>query len=209
MITEAASEAETVAEETEAAQELADGMITEAELLAQAAAITADNAEDYGSCSADLNWYYKDRMLVIRGTGPMEVYAAEGQAPWFSYAKTMYYVVIEDGCTKISNTAFSAFLSLVQVVIPESVTEIGSSAFRYTYRLTHIDLPSGLTVIEGLTFQKSGLKSIVIPEGVTRIGINAFQYCGDLAEVKLPSTLTTIEANAFAGTPVKNSIKLP
>ena len=67
-------------------------------------------------------------------------------------------VVIPDGVTEISYSAFDRCRHLTSVVIPNSVTKIGYAAFSYC----------------------SGLTSVTIPGSVTEIGEYAFWNCPDL-----------------------------
>ena len=66
-------------------------------------------------------------------------------------------VVIKDGTTSISGSAFEYCSSLTSVTIPDSVTSIGDYAF----------------------WDCKSLTSVTIPKSVTSIGNNAFGYCYD------------------------------
>ena len=88
-----------------------------------------------------------------------------------SSARTLYIgdrkvegdLVIPDGVTSISASAFLGCSSLNSVTIPDSVTHISSSAF------------SGC----------SGLTSVTIPDSVMSIGSSAFSGCSNLTEVHI------------------------
>lgn len=129
--------------------------------------INADTAEYQGVCGADAKWYYKDNVLVIKGTGEIT------DNPWKSdeynvdsrdkYSRRIFHinwVIIDEGITAIydgaeTSSAFNNELDITKVVLPSTLQKIGSYAF--------CDCRS--------------LSSINIPDGVTQIGIGAFSGC--------------------------------
>ena len=109
------------------------------------------NAEDSGTCGANLKWHLTDDgVLTITGKGEMYDYSNRG--PWGSSIKR---VIIGDSVTTIGYSAFAGCSSLTSVTIPNSITTIGYSAF----------------------FDCSSLTSVLIPNSVTTIGKEAFYYC--------------------------------
>ena len=83
-----------------------------------------------------------------------------------------------------------------KVVIPEGVTTISSSAFNGSNNLKEIVLPGTLEIIEDNAFLGcESLEKIVINEGVKVLGDNAISFCAKLKEVVLPSTLEVIGNN--------------
>lgn len=96
--------------------------------------ITADNAEAQGVCGADLTWYYKDNILVIRGTGDMNDYEDINDSkmaanPWEEENRNIQWIIVEDGCTKIGRYAFAYQINLNNVILPDSITSVSGSAF--------------------------------------------------------------------------------
>lgn len=93
------------------------------------------NAEESGTCGANLKWHLTDDgVLTISGKGGMYGYSNRG--PWGSSIKR---VIIGDGVTTIGGSAFSGCSSLTSVTIPNSVTTIGDNAFKhciYNHRTT-------------------------------------------------------------------------
>ena len=88
----------------------------------------AASAEEIsGTCGENLTWTFKDGTLTISGTGEM---ASDADLIWWDYRKEIKQVVIEDGVTEISHSAFSNLRELTSATIPESVNKIGSYAFR-------------------------------------------------------------------------------
>lgn len=110
--------------------------------------ITIDNAEAKGICGSDLMWFYKDNVLVIRGTGDMPDFGSDKQ-PWHEKLKRsdIHWVIVEDGCTHIGNNAFAFCEYLSKVVLPDSLQSIGESAFCYCYELVEINFPDSLQSI--------------------------------------------------------------
>lgn len=130
---------------------------------------TADNAEYQGVCGTDVKWYYKDNVLVIRGTGEIT------DNPWHNASYSMLdinWVVIDEGITSIlARSAFAGFdsaydkkilsancVDLSKVILPSTLETIGECAF----------------------YECESLTSITIPDSVTEIGGNAFYSCDSL-----------------------------
>lgn len=176
--------------------------------------INADTAEYQGVCGADAKWYYKDNVLVIKGTGEIT------DNPWNSenYEKSLSinWAIIDEGITQIScESAFSGSVhysttgGLSKIILPSTLTDISPSAFSHT-KITSIVLPEGLTKInEGLFDLCDSLKSVVIPNSVTEIGQSAFSRCSSLTEVALPDGVTTIGYGAFSQCSSLKSVNIP
>lgn len=109
-------------------------------------------------------------------------------------------VVIPDGVTKISSTAFiKARKFLKSVTISEGVTEIERNTFAACEKLQNVTLPASLRIIDNLSFDHcTALTDIYIPEGVTKIGTFAFSNCLKLKTVHIPSTIKEIGLLAFS-----------
>ena len=125
-----------------------------------------------GICGENLTWTLKDGTLTISGEGPM---AEDSDMQWWDYRKEIKHVIIEDGVTAISHSAFSNLQELTSVTIPESVCKIGSYAFNYCVSLTSVTLPDGITELEQSSFARcSGLTEIKLPAELTVIGNSVF-----------------------------------
>lgn len=140
---------------------------------------TADNAEYQGVCGADAKWYYKDNVLVIKGTGEIT------DNPWHNASYDMLdinWVFIDEGITSLlCSGAFSAYDSAYNSKI----------VCNNCYNLSKIILPSTLIEIGEDAFEGClNLKNIKIPDSVTIIGDNAFRNCDSLDE----STIEKIES---------------
>ena len=105
-------------------------------------------------------------------------------------------VVIPDGVTAISASAFSGNKEIYKVTLPDTVEKIGKEAFCQS-SLEKIKLPEGLKTIGESAFKWSKLSEIVIPSSISAIGKSAFWGCGRLERVILPEGLKTVKAYAF------------
>ena len=111
---------------------------------------------------------------------------------------------VPDGCKVIGESAF-AYSKLTEIVIPEGVTEISDSAFYRCSELAQISLPTSLKSIGKNAFGYSGLKYINILEGVTSIGESAF-YESEIYVIELPRTLNFIGDRAFISRNLKDVV---
>ncbi|MBR6613671.1 MAG: leucine-rich repeat protein [Clostridia bacterium] len=110
--------------------------------------------------------------LGIWGSGAMDTLSLGSE----TNIKT---VIIEEGVTSISASAFRARIFLEEVIIPASVTRIGSFAFANCSSLTDV--------------QYLGLQDPL------NYG-NAFNGCSKIIEVEVPDAYA---GNTFAGMPIK------
>lgn len=132
---------------------------------------------DSGDCGAqgdNVKWKLDGNgVLTIYGKGEMENFL--GMPPyWDACFSRTKEVIIEEGVTSISTSAFQSFPFLTHVTIPEGVTKIGDTAFNGT-SLTDIQLPESLTFIGASAFVGSGLSRITLPSNIKVIGDGAFE----------------------------------
>ena len=153
-------------------------------------------AADSGTCGENLTWSF-DRstgILTISGTGAM---AKFDHAPWSDHRDRIVKIIIEEGCTSISHSAFNSFSKLHTIQLPSSVTVIGSSAFSSCIKLTGLPLEH-ITEIGQFAFSGcSGLTKVTIPAGVTKVSSHMFSHCKNLKEVILHDKVTLIGSYAF------------
>ena len=84
-------------------------------------------------------------------------------------------IIIEDGVTNVSNSAFSWCEEVTSVIIPESVTEIESAAFSNCRKLATISNLSNVTAYGSFSFNGCVmLTDITLGSGVTSVGQLAF-----------------------------------
>lgn len=184
--------------------------------------VSADEV-DSGSCGESATWSLDSNgTLTISGSGEMYDYQWNTK-PWSQYKESIYKVVIENGITNISSSAFSYLGNVETVSIASSVTAIKYEAFNSCRSLTSIDIPSSVTRIEGYAFQHcTSLTTVKIPASVTSLGDyvfsmdssittvtfgansrltvipeSAFGYCTELTTINLPESVTTISSQAF------------
>ena len=113
------------------------------------------NAEESGTCGANLKWHLTDDgVLTISGEGEMTDYSYLNRSPWYD-SQNIKRIIIDDSVTTIGNDAFNECSALTSVNIPNSVRAIGNDAFSHCRHLT----------------------SVTIPNSVTTIGDGAFEYC--------------------------------
>lgn len=165
--------------------------------------ITAETAEAKGVCGVDLYWYYQDNVLVIKGTGEMtNYYEANGSSkdvPWYEVAKDIGKIIIDEGCTTISESAFTRCENVASVILPDTLTSIDDSAFAVCKNLVSIDFGSGLQTIGEQAFFRCGIESVTLPDSLTTIESEAFHACDELEEIEVPASVTFVGSYAFGG----------
>ena len=184
-------------------------------------AIDTDIAETgYNSgTTGDCTWTLDDNgVLTISGNGKMGDYDSySSKAPWGTAIKK---VVIENGVTRIGDSAFYHCTGLTSVTIPNSVTSIGDTAFYRCTGLTSITVSKGNAVYDSRNNCNAiiktetnelivGCKNTVIPDSVTSIGDSAFYRCTGLTSVTIPDSVTSIGNKAFRSCTGLTSVTIP
>ena len=131
-------------------------------------------------------------VLTISGSGRMADYKDYGdnnRPPWIDRTDMIRSVVVEEGVTRIGNSAFSGAWKLREVSLPDSLTEIGDDAFRSCSGITGVTFPRNLQSIGNYAFDACfGLKHIILQEGIASIGYNAFYETYALKDVYYTGT---------------------
>ena len=131
-----------------------------------------------GPCGENLTWALDEEgILTISGEGPMIEYGWDSPSPWYGKRAAIRQVVIEEGVTTISDSAFQSYPNLTSVSLPDGFTRIEASAFCFCSNLTTINFPDSLTFI----------------------GQNSFNGCTSLEVVMIPKNVATIRVAAFVG----------
>jgi len=169
-------------------------------------------AASSGTCGENLTWEFSSGTLTISGTGPM---STGSTPPWYSYARSIRKIVLEEGVTTIAKDAFDDCQRVTEVHIPASITTIGNYAFRTDSDMEAVyiaDLAAWMQIdfggasanplSVGQTFVKAyvdgqQLTDLVIPNGVTAVKPYVF-YGYSLNSVTMPDSVITIGENAFA-----------
>ena len=137
--------------------------------------ITPETAEAKGVCGADLTWYYQDNVLVIKGTGEMTEYTYSDDFPWSTYREQIGTVIIDEGCTKISEGAFENCVYLSSVSFPDTLLTIDYSAFCNCESLKNITLPNNIVCIQSNSFENCNIEYVDIPASLTELYANSFK----------------------------------
>ena len=160
-----------------------------------------------GTCGDSLTWSFEGGTLTVTGTGSMK---SDGSLSyWFNLKDDITHVVIGEGCTSISDSAFAHCQNLVSVSLPKSVTTIDRYAFSGCWKLSDISLTNVTSIGENAFAQCYKLTALTIPAGVTKICYGAFQNCHKLATVTLHNGVTEIDGYAFRNCAALTSITIP
>ena len=159
-----------------------------------------------GTCGDDLTWKLSNNgTLTIAGVGMMT--NPDVLAPLHLRVKKL---VLKDGVTSISASAFRTYTHLTSVKLPDSVAYIGNQAFKFCVELSSITLPSSTKSVRIETFCRcSKLASVTLPYGVTMIESRAYANCTALESIQFPVSLSQIGAWAFSNCEKLSSVKIP
>lgn len=163
---------------------------------------------DSGQCGDNVTYRLdSDGVLTISGTGDMTDY--DWRSPFYQNS-SIKSIIIENGVTSISNSAFRDCTRLTSVTIPNSVTSIGGSAFYCCTGLTSVTIPNSVTGIGSDAFSGcTGITSVTIGNGVKWIAYDAFRYCVNLSNVTLGNNVENIYSEAFFGCTSLKEITIP
>ena len=153
---------------------------------------------------------YQDGELIIEGTGAIKDYESRAISsypyskcnPWYkrpySNNPDVTKVIIEEGITRIGNSAFDSCPLLQSVSIPKSVTEIGEKVFSSCDSLYDLDLPSNIKTIGKLAFSScTSLTDIDLPNSLCELGEGAFFGCTALSNIVIPQSVEFIASRTF------------
>jgi hypothetical protein len=101
------------------------------------------------------------------------------------------------GQLSIADSAYENSRTLEYIEIPEGVTRIGRWAFRDCINLKYVKLPSTLSSIGFGAFAGTAISEITIPENVTTIESSAFAACRNLTKINIPAGVSNIDTLMF------------
>ena len=171
-----------------------------------------------GTAGEGVNWVLgSDGTLTISGSGPIVVGWYE--PPWEAYNDQILNIVIEDGITKIPNTAFCYAKNCVSVSIPASVETIETSTTPFWVnnsleKFIVDENNAAFKSVDGILFSKNGETLVffpqnhgateyTIPDTVKSIAESAFYGNISLKKVTVPDNVTSIGEEAFCGSGIK------
>ena len=143
---------------------------------------TAALADSEGTCGPSLTWHLSEKgILTISGTGSM----SETDS-WDK--QKIRSIILEEGVTSISDSAFSQCAQLESVSFPDTLTEISARAFLNCPKLKNVSLPPALQSIGFSAFARCvSLTEISLPATLTRLDFSAFDECGALTQLNVDS----------------------
>lgn len=172
-----------------------------------------------GTAGESVTWVLTDDgVLTISGTGEMntEWYAP----PWKEYNESITEVVVEEGITKISDSAFCYAENLVTVSISSTVTYVTGYTFDSCDMLEEINVAEENTAyksVDGILFTEDEKTLVMypankncdkytIPSSVTTIEKMAFESNQGINTVIIPDTVTVMGISAFTDSAISTII---
>ena len=147
-----------------------------------------------GSAGGSVTWAIYEEpgevfTLYISGTGAMtkrvgqELDSGYDMDDYYEYAYQVERIVVENGVTRVCNSACGSMGAPSRIELPASCVSVGRSAFAGS-RLTSVTLPEGLKYIEAYAFNARGdatdgfepMCTVTIPRSVLEIGAHALDY---------------------------------
>lgn len=158
-----------------------------------------------GTCGDNATWSLDNGVLTISGSGRMT-----SSSGWKFLKTSITSIVIEEGITSISVSAFDGCAAVTSVSLPSTLTNISANAFCNCKSLLSLDLPEGLLTIGGNSFTGcDSLVSITLPSTLTALADSAFGHCSSLTSVTFSEGLVEISQSAFMGCNALTSITIP
>lgn len=177
----------------------------------RASAVEETDTTISGTIGTKLSWEIDktSRELTIDNNGAMVSFASD-DAPWRTYTAYFNSVIINEGCTKISQYAFNKCYNIISVDLPDTIEIIEQYAFYQCNSLENIDIPIGVTTIESWAFAYcTNLVKVVVGDNVEIMEGFVFYGCTSLSEVLLGRNLKEMWRGNFQGCTNLKSIILP
>jgi hypothetical protein len=149
-----------------------------------------------GNCGDDITWTLEDGVLTLTGEGDMPEFSLvdEELPEWYGEtADAVTSIVIGDGITSISESAFETCVNATELTLGSDITEIGDYAFKGT-SLKEVVLPDSVVSIGARAFVIPTLESLTAGSTVEYITYNAISGSDDLTIIGEYGTLAEIYA---------------
>ena len=91
-------------------------------------------------------------ILSVIGTGEMKDWNGTPYLPYYSYARKISSVTVEDGVTNVGSYAFAGLYAMTSVTLSRDVTSIGARAFDACFELTTVLIHSGVELMGDRVF---------------------------------------------------------
>ena len=179
-------------------------------VLCLAVGMSASALDATGQCGDNVYWNFDETTgeLVISGEGDMYSYENSNPSP-FEAEDEIISVVINDGVTKVGDSAFRFCRYLNEISLPDTLETIGSYAFAFS-ELCQVDIPDSVKNIRQAAFLAcDNLMYVTLPEQLEYIDVNLFAYCVNLLEITIPDSVEIIGAEAFYNCIVLKDVVIP
>ena len=155
-----------------------------------------------GTHGDNLTWTFDTAtgVLTVTGSGEMKDAGSKMYYPWYEYREEITSIVIGEGITTVSRSAFSSAgeAQVTSLTLPSTLKSIGYDAFYRCEELKSVTLPAGLESIGGYAFgQCESLRTLTIPDSVTKIDSKAFVGCDMLQSVSVGKGLKDLGDYVF------------
>lgn len=140
-----------------------------------------------------------DGTLTISGNSYVIYIQGSQEYIWQKYADKVTKIVIEDGLTKIPESAFRDMVNVTEVYIGSDVKTIGEEAFWSCSRLKKISFGENckLQQIGEAAFAHTDLRKFTAPASLQTIETRAFAECTNLEYVCLRGGVSSVRGDAF------------
>ena len=192
--TESEAVSETETEESEAATETESEITGEQKPEQTGPELIASGLQDGGPITWTLT---VDGVLTLEGNRSMV--GQPSKYEWREYEDLITRVVIGDGITTISNSAFAELPNLKSVHVGKGVTIIESDAFARCYKLEEITFSANLEEIADYAFVScENLERIILPEDSKLHTLREAAFNGTgIKELVMPESIQVVEQFAF------------
>ncbi len=168
----------------------------------RASAVEETDTTILGTIGTKLSWEIdkSSKVLTIDNNGAMVSFASN-DAPWRAYKDYFDSVIVNEGCSNISQNAFYECDNIVSVDLPDTIETIGDSAFYYCSSLKQITIPENVSELGFAVFYNcTSLQNVDFGdnEKITLIPQNAFAYCSNISKIDIPDSVTSIYDYAFS-----------